>query len=95
LVLHLLFPEKSKRKITIQAVKARGDLEEAREIAQRGEMKLHLADYHLESSRVCMDEGRKEDVKGHYEEAKRLIKECGYHRRDKELKELAERFAGN
>jgi hypothetical protein len=42
-----------------------------------------------------MDEGRKEDVKGHYEEAKRLIKECGYHKRDKELKELAERFAGN
>ena len=58
-------------------------------------MKLHLADYHLESSRVCLDEGRKEDVKGHYEEAKRLIEKCGYHRRDKELKELAERFAGN
>jgi hypothetical protein len=71
------------------------DLEEAREIAQRGEMKLLLADYHLESSRVCLDEGRKEDAKGHYGEAKRLIEECGYHRRDKELKELAERFAKN
>lgn len=74
-------------------------MEEAREIAQRGEMKLHLADYRLESGRVYMDEGRKErkkeNVKGHYEEAKRLIKECGYYRRDKELKELAERFAGN
>jgi hypothetical protein len=28
------------------------DLEEAREIAERGEMKLHLADYHLEAGRL-------------------------------------------
>ena len=28
------------------------DLEEAREIAERGEMKLHLADYHLEACRL-------------------------------------------
>jgi len=37
--------------------KARGDLEEVREIAERGEMKLWMADYHLESARVCLDEG--------------------------------------
>jgi tetratricopeptide (TPR) repeat protein len=49
------------------------DLEEAKEIAERGEMKLWLADYHLEGSRVCLDEGRKDDAKGHYEEAKQLI----------------------
>jgi tetratricopeptide (TPR) repeat protein len=78
------------------------DLDEAREIAERGEMKLWLADYHLESSRVCLDEGAGSPVadqvsnhsgtgkaKEHYEEAKRLIEECGYHRRDKELEELA------
>ena len=80
-------------RVTGDYKRAWGDLEEAKEIAERGEMKLWLADYHLESSRVCLDEGRKEDAKGLYEEAKRLIEECGYHRRDKELKELAERFA--
>ena len=100
------------------------DLEEAREIAERGEMKLFLADYHLESSRVCLEEGAgspteepkqpgsppktcgdlrfatrghpandmRVEAKRHYEEAKRLIEECGYHRRDKELEELAARF---
>ena len=65
-----------------------GDLEEVWEIAERGEMKLHLADYHLESARVCLDEGRKGDAKGHDEEAKRLIRSCGYHRRDGELKDI-------
>ena len=63
-----------------------------REIAERGEMKLWLADYHLESSRVCLDEGRKEEAKGHFKEAKRLINECGYHRRDKELGEIESRI---
>jgi len=81
--------------------RARVDLEEAREIAERGEMKLWLADYHLESSRVCLDEeenrGQKTEdgrrkAKEHYEKAKRLIEECGYHRRDKELEELAKRI---
>ena len=72
--------------------RARGDLEEVREIAERGEMKLHLADYHLESARVCLNEGRKGDAKGHYEEAKALIEECGYHRRDEELKDIEGRM---
>jgi tetratricopeptide (TPR) repeat protein len=91
--------------------RAWGDLEEAREIAERGEMRLHLADYHLEAARLCMDEGAgspteepreqpsrtpandvRVDAKGHYEEARRLVEECGYHRRDGELKELEGRM---
>jgi tetratricopeptide (TPR) repeat protein len=72
--------------------RAWGDLEEAREIAERGEMKLHLADYHLESARLCIDEGRKGDAKGHCKEARRLVEECGYHRRDKELKDIEGRM---
>ena len=55
-------------------------------------MKLHLADYHLESARVCLDEGKKGDAKGHYEAAKRLIRSCGYHRRDEELKDIEGRM---
>ena len=72
--------------------RARGDLEEAREIAERGEMKLHLADYHLESTRLLLDEKKKGDAKGHYDEAKRLVEECGYHRRDEELKDIEGRM---
>ncbi|GAF78940.1 unnamed protein product, partial [marine sediment metagenome] len=84
--------------------RARGDLEEAREIAERGEMKLFQADYHLESARVCLaqaeDRSQKTEVriskekeggknaKWHYEEAKRLIGSCGYRRRDEELKDI-------
>jgi tetratricopeptide (TPR) repeat protein len=34
--------------------KAWDDLEEAREIAERGEMKLWLVDYHLEACRLCL-----------------------------------------
>jgi hypothetical protein len=67
---------------------ARGDLEEVREIAERGEMKLFQADYHLEAARLCLDEGKKDNAKGHIEASRRLVEECGYHRRDGELKEL-------
>jgi tetratricopeptide (TPR) repeat protein len=40
--------------------KSRGDLEEAREIAERGGMKLWLADYHLEAARL----GRRGEEEG-------------------------------
>jgi hypothetical protein len=92
--------------------RAWGDMEEAREIAQRGEMKLWLADYHLEAAKLALCESSRADEQGnrrgesetgsrpttcrdarrHYEEAKRLIEEYGYHRRDKELEELAGRI---
>lgn len=68
--------------------KAEADLEEAREIAERGEMKLFLADYHLEAGRLCAAQQNMEGLKGHYEKAAELVKECGYHRRDKEVEEL-------
>ena len=38
---------------------------------------------------MCLDEGRKDDAKGHFKEVKLLIEKCGYHRRDKELEDLA------
>ena len=64
-------------------------MEEAREIAERGEMKLWLADYYLESARLARSEMHKEKMAEHCGQAKRLIEECGYHRRDGELEELA------
>ncbi|MBT3878677.1 MAG: hypothetical protein HOI47_19760 [Candidatus Scalindua sp.] len=93
------------------------DLDEAREIAEYGQMRLHLTDYHLEACRNIRDQldnppGKqdraskdyqiiedgetlslsKEEMQArfqeHFKEAERLVKETGYHRRDKELKEL-------
>jgi hypothetical protein len=66
-----------------------GDLAEVKEIAERGEMRLHLTDYHLEAGRVCLAQGDKEEARGHLEKAERLVKETGYHRRDGEVEELA------
>ena len=68
--------------------RAWGDLEEAKDIAERGEMKLHLTDYHLEAARLCGVEGKKEDARDHLEGARALIEETGYHQRDSEVEEL-------
>lgn len=58
-----------------------------------GEMKLHLAELCIEQGRDPRQGNKDARVgdmcaKGHYEEARRLIEECRYHRRDEELKEL-------
>lgn len=72
-------------RITGDCEGAVGDLEEVREIAERGGMKLWLCDYHLESVRLARSEGDKEKMAEHYGRAKGLIKECGYRRRDGEI----------
>ena len=68
------------------------DLAEAQEIAERGEMKLWLVDYHLEACRLSLAEGRPENgdrrpekAKQHLEEAGKFVEETGYHRRDPEV----------
>jgi len=62
------------------------DLEEAKEIAERGEMNLFLADYHLEAARLCLAQGgRLEEAREHFEEAAKRVEEMGYHRRDPEV----------
>ena len=66
------------------ALLARGtdaDLAEVERIASRGEMKLHLADYHLAMA-------RRHQSKEHLETAAKLVTETGYHRRNAELAEL-------
>ena len=77
---------------------AQEDLDEAWEIAERGPMKLFLADIHLYRARLfggMRDEGGGMRDKAEpypwvspqhdLAEAERLINECGYHRRDEEL----------
>lgn len=66
--------------------KAWADLEEAAEIAERGEMNLWLADYHLEAARLCLAEGKKEkEAREHWKEAKDRVEKMGYHRRNPEV----------
>ena len=66
---------------------AQEDLDEAWEIAERGPMKLHMADIHLYRARLFFREEKYpwESPRKDLEEAERLINECGYHRRDDEL----------
>ena len=62
---------------------AKADLDEAWEIAERGSMKLHMADILLHRARLFHDRAA-------LEAAARLIKETGYHRRDDELRDAQE-----
>jgi hypothetical protein len=62
---------------------ARADLEEAWQIAERGPMKLYMAD-------ICLYQARLFHDKEALAQARGLIEECGYHRRDGELEEAEE-----
>ncbi|MCP5046396.1 MAG: hypothetical protein GY940_04440, partial [bacterium] len=64
------------------------DLNETFEIAEMGEMKLHLVDYHLEAARLCGDEGKEKEAKDHARAAEAIIQETGYLRREKDVKSL-------
>ena len=59
---------------------ARADLDEAWQIAERGPMRLHMADIHLHRARLFRD---KEELK----KARAMIERCGYWRRKQELED--------
>jgi tetratricopeptide (TPR) repeat protein len=67
---------------------AHQDLQEVFDIADNSGMRLHLTDYHLEMARLLLAEENTENLQHHINEAKRLITETGYHRRDAELADL-------
>jgi hypothetical protein len=85
---------------------AQSDLDEAWEIAERGPMKLFLADIHLYRARLFGGarfgvRGAKKAVKYPWESpladlaaAEKLINECGYHRRDEELADAKRAILG-
>ena len=73
--------------------KARRDLEEALSIATRGGMRLHEADGHLESARLHLACGEREQARESLAQARGIIKETGYHRRDGEVAELERALA--
>jgi tetratricopeptide (TPR) repeat protein len=69
--------------------KAKDDLNEVFAIATRGEMRLHLADCHLESARLALATGDRTSARKAWETAQTMIAEMGYHRRDREVAEIA------
>ena len=73
--------------------KAQTDLDEAFSIATRGGMRLFEADCHLEYTRLYLAMGKKEQAREHWEKAKTMVSEIGYHRRDGELAALEEKLS--
>jgi tetratricopeptide (TPR) repeat protein len=79
---------------------ARADLDEAWEIAERGPMRLFLADIYLYRARLFNgatpypwdkdEQGKPRGPKDDLAAARTLIERCGYHRRDEELADAEE-----
>ncbi len=67
---------------------AAADLTEALEIAERGPMRLHECDAHLEWARLCRDQGDLAAARRHVARARELVKETGYGRRAREVRWL-------
>ena len=72
--------------------RARADLDEAFALATHGDMRLHLADCHLESARLALALGEMDKASDHWRQARDLIAQTGYHRRDGELAEIEARL---
>ena len=72
--------------------KADQDLQEVFEIAERGEMQLHLCDYHLAMAKLLQtrtDQDQNQPaITHHLQTAKEIIDQTHYHRRLPELQEL-------
>lgn len=66
---------------------AQADLDEAWDIAERGPMRLHMADIHLYRARLFFREDKYpwDSPQADLIAAEKLINDCGYHRRDEEL----------
>ena len=82
------------RFLAVEVDGAAADLDEAWQIAERGPMPLHMTDVHLHRARLfhAQQPYPWESPRHDLAEARRLIEECGYHRRDEELAD-AERAA--
>ena len=79
----------------VGAESAQSDLGEAWEIAERGPMKLHMADIHLHRARLFFREAEYPwgSPAADLAAARELIEKCGYGRRKEELED-AERAIG-
>jgi len=76
-------------RLTGDYARAQTDLDEARRVSERGEMGLHLCDCHLEWARLWLAQGDRDKAREHCERAKAMVERMGYHRRDREVEEIA------
>jgi hypothetical protein len=60
------------------------------DLSVSSEMRLFECDAYLEQARLFLARGLKEEAKPHVDNARKLIEDTGYHRRDSALKELEE-----
>jgi tetratricopeptide (TPR) repeat protein len=67
---------------------AEADLSEALEIAERGSMRLFECDAHLEWARLCRQRGDRNGLERHVARARKLVKDMGYGRREREVEWL-------
>jgi tetratricopeptide (TPR) repeat protein len=61
------------------------DVSEALEIAERGSMRVHECDAHLEWARLCRECGDRAGQQVHVARARKLVEETGYGRRGREV----------
>jgi tetratricopeptide (TPR) repeat protein len=76
------------RRLLGDLVGAEADLSEALEIAERGSMRVHECDAHLEWARLCRQRGDRAGQQEHVARARRLVEETGYLRREREVEWL-------
>lgn len=81
------------RRLASDVPAAAADLREAQEIAERGSMRLHEADAHLEWTRLHLATGDSVAARRHLDRAAELVRACGYGRREREVAWLERRFA--
>jgi len=77
------------RRLRREPTAAEADLFEALEIAERGSMRLHECDAHLEWARLCRQRGNRDGLERHVARARRLVEATGYERRRREVEWLA------
>ena len=69
------------------------DAEMCREIAERAGLKLFLTDFHLEAAHLCRAEKKRKTAQEHLGQAKILIGETGYCRREADMAALKRALA--
>ncbi len=79
------------RRLTSDFPAAAADLREAKEIAERGSMRLHEADAHLEWTRLHLATGDLAAARLSLVRARDLVRACGYGRREREVAWLERR----
>ena len=72
-------------RVTNELGKAKHDIGEALEIAERGQMRLFECDAHLEYERLYLAQGEGAKARPELETAEKMVEEMGYHRRDPEV----------